>query len=160
MFAYGIVGSRLRFALGVDAPLDSLRVPLRPFAEYHAEIITASRDPAFSMLPGPKNRDQHWMTLGVRGRVAPGLTVDAGMDIGLRSVGFEYGTPIAPWAVIFGLSYALDLEALNRPVVVTKTVETAVPATMGTVAGASRRPTASPSATRLWRSARARAVGS
>ena len=112
------------------------RVPLRPFAEYHAEIITASRDPAFSMLPGPKNRDQHWLTLGLRGRVAPGLTLDAGMDIGLRSVGFEYGTPIAPWAVIFGLSYALDLEALSRPVVVTKTVETAVPATTGTVAGA------------------------
>jgi outer membrane protein OmpA-like peptidoglycan-associated protein len=111
-------------------------VPLRPFAEYHAEIITASRDPAFSMLPGPKNRDQQWLTLGIRGRVARGLTLDAGMDIGLRSVGYEYGTPIAPWAVIFGLSYPLDLDALNRPVVVTNTVETAVPATTGTVAGA------------------------
>jgi outer membrane protein OmpA-like peptidoglycan-associated protein len=136
MFAYGIVGSRLRFALGADAPLEHLRVPLRPFAEYHAELITASRDPSFSMLPGPKNRDQHWLTFGLRGRVARGLSLDAGMDIGLRSVGYEYGTPIAPWAVIFGASYALDLEALNREVVVTKTVETAVPTTTGTVAGA------------------------
>ena len=37
-------------ALGVDAPLEQLTapVPLRPFAEYHAEIVTASADPAFA----------------------------------------------------------------------------------------------------------------
>ncbi len=135
MFAYGIVGSRLRFGLGADAPLENLQIPLRPFAEYHAEIITASKDPRFTALGGQTNRDQHWMTLGLRARVFHGLTLDAGVDIGLRSVGFEYGTPIPPWAVIFGASYPLDLEALSRPVVVTRTVETASPSTTGTVMG-------------------------
>ena len=53
MFAYGIAASRLRFGLGVDAPLERYTGPvgLRPFAEYHAEIVTASPDPAFAGYP-------------------------------------------------------------------------------------------------------------
>jgi hypothetical protein len=61
MFAYGIAGSRLRFALGADLPLEhrTAPVPLLPFVEYHAEIVTDSADPAFAAAPYQtvKNRD-------------------------------------------------------------------------------------------------------
>ena len=138
MFAYGIAASRLRFGLGVDAPLERYTgsVPLRPFAEYHAEIVTASPDPAFANVPGDlKNRDQHWLTLGLRARVFQGLTVDAGVDVGLRSVGYEYGPPLPPWDFIFGLNYPFDTASLGRPVVVTRTVEKAPAPTTGNVTG-------------------------
>ncbi|HEY7371783.1 MAG TPA: OmpA family protein [Polyangia bacterium] len=138
MFAYGIQGSRLRFALGVDAPLERYTgsVPLRPFVEYHAEIVTASADPAFANLPGDThNRDQHWVTLGLRARVFKGLTVDAGVDLGLRSVGFQYGTPLPPYDMIFGIGYPFDTAAFGRPTVVTRTVEKTPPPATGTVVG-------------------------
>ena len=82
-------------------------VPLRPFAEYHAEIVTASRRPGVRGLSRTtsSNRDQHWLTLGLRARVFQGLTLDAGVDVGLRSVGYQYGPPLAPYDLIFGLGY-------------------------------------------------------
>ena len=33
-----------------------------------------------------------------------------------------YGPPVAPWNLVFGVSYPLDIDALTRPVVVTRTV--------------------------------------
>ena len=137
MFAYGIAGSRLRFALGADAPLEQLTapVPLQPFVEYHAEIITASADPAFAMYPDPSNRDQHWLTFGLRARVYKGLTLAAGLDVGLRSVGYQYGPPIAPYNLIFGAAFPLDIDAFRRPVIVTRSVEAPAPPKTGTVAG-------------------------
>jgi outer membrane protein OmpA-like peptidoglycan-associated protein/LysM repeat protein len=138
MFAYGIAASRLRFGLGVDAPLERLTapVPLQPFVAYHAEVVTASADPAFAGITGdPGNRDQHWLTFGIRARVYRGLTLDAGVDIGLRSVGYEYGPPVPPYDVIFGVSYPLDVAAFSKPVVVTRTIEKVPPPTMGTIVG-------------------------
>jgi len=138
MFAYGIAASRLRFGLGVDAPLERLTapVPLQPFVAYHAEVVTASADPAFAGITGDTgNRDQHWLTFGLRARVYRGLTLDAGVDIGLRSVGYEYGPPLPPYDVIFGVSYPLDVAAFSKPTVVTRTIEKVPPPTMGTVVG-------------------------
>ncbi len=137
MFAYGIGGSRMRMALGVDAPLESYTGPvgLRPFAEYHAQIVTASPDPRFASYGGNRNRDQHWMTFGLRARVFQGLTLDAGVNVGLRSVGYEYGPPVPPWDLIFGLNYPFDAASFARPVVVTRTVEKAPEPSMGTVVG-------------------------
>jgi len=137
MFAYGIGGSRMRMALGVDAPLEKYTGPvgLRPFAEYHAQIVTASPDPRFASYGGNRNRDQHWMTFGLRARVFQGLTLDAGVNVGLRSVGYEYGPPVPPWDLIFGLNYPFDAAAFARPVVVTRTVEKAPEPSMGTVVG-------------------------
>jgi outer membrane protein OmpA-like peptidoglycan-associated protein len=138
MFAYGIAASRLRFGLGVDAPLERYTgpVPLRPFMEYHGEVVTASPDARFANYPGDlRNRDQHWMTFGLRARVFRGLTLDAGMDIGLRSVGYEYGPPVPPWDLIFGVSYPFDAAAFARPVVVTRTVEKVPEPSLGTVVG-------------------------
>jgi outer membrane protein OmpA-like peptidoglycan-associated protein len=133
-FAYGIERNRFRVALGVDLPLEAITapVPLDPFFEYHAEIVTGSADPVYkNELKDTKNHDQQWMTLGLRGRVLRGLTLDAGIDIRLRSLGFEYGTPLPPYNFIFGLSFPLDIEAFTRPTVVTRTVERKVPVASG-----------------------------
>jgi outer membrane protein OmpA-like peptidoglycan-associated protein len=138
MFAYGIAASRVRFGLGVDAPLERYTGPvgLRPFAEYHAEIVTASPDLAFAGYPNDlNNRDQHWVTVGLRARVFQGLTLDAGVDVGLRSVGYQYGPPLAPYDLIFGLGYPFDAAAFGKPVVVTRTIEKAPAPSMGTVIG-------------------------
>src|SRR5262245_31259598 len=138
MFAYGIAASRLRMAVGVDAPLERFTapVPIRPFAEYHAEIVTASPDPAFAGIDGDtRNRDQHWLTFGVRVGVYRGLTLDTGVDVGLRSVGYEFGPPLPPWDWIFGIGYPFDAASFARPVVVTKTVEKVPEPSMGTIVG-------------------------
>ncbi len=95
--AYDVGASRVRLALGVDAPLEQLTapVPLQPFVEYHAEIITANADPTLEpaatsqMMPlGP--RDRQWLTFGLRARVYRGLTFDGGADVRLRSNGLAY----------------------------------------------------------------------
>jgi hypothetical protein len=117
MFAYGIAGSRLRMGFGMDAPLERFTGPvgLRPFAEYHAEVVTSSANPAFAGIPGDtRNRDQHWLTFGVRAAVYRGLTLDVGVDVGLRSVGYEYGPPRPPWDLIFGLGYPFDAPRRSR----------------------------------------------
>jgi outer membrane protein OmpA-like peptidoglycan-associated protein len=138
MFAYGIAANRMRMAVGVDAPLEGLTGPvgLRPFAEYHAEIVTASPDPAFAGIANDtRRRDQHWMTFGLRARVYRGLTVDAGVDVGLLSVGYQFGPPLPPWDLIFGLGYPFDAAAFARPQIVERTVEKAAEPAMGTVVG-------------------------
>ena len=141
MFAYGIAASRLRFALAIDAPLEKLTapVPLTPFVEYHAEVVTAGRDPAFSDHMNPDNRDQQWMTGGLRARVYRGITLDAGLDIRLRSVGYQFGPPLPPWNLLFGGAFPLDIDAFTKPVVVTRTIERPAagppPAVEGQVSG-------------------------
>ena len=73
-YAYGIDASRLRFAAGIDAPLEKWTgpVPLRPFAEYHAEIITANADPALVNVSGAGgSRDRQWLTFGLRAQRLP-----------------------------------------------------------------------------------------
>ena len=98
MFAYGIGGSRMRMALGVDAPLERYTGPvgLRPFAEYHAQIVTASADPAFAELRGRQESRPALDDVRVAGPRFQGLTLDAGVNVGLRSVGYEYGPPVPP----------------------------------------------------------------
>jgi len=134
LFAYGIADSRFRFALALDAPLARYlpEVPLLPFVEYHLEIVTSAADKDFADYMSPncpsgdkpcrENRDMQWVTLGVRADVYHGLTADLGIDLRVRSVGFPYGPPIAPYNVIFGLAYPFDIDSFRRPHVVTRTV--------------------------------------
>jgi outer membrane protein OmpA-like peptidoglycan-associated protein len=125
MFAYGIARNRMRFALAIDAPLEKLTapVPLNPFIEYHAQVVTADKDPVFMNFPKPDNRDQQFLTVGLRARVYKGITLDAGVDVRLRSVGYQYGPPLPPYNVIFGGAFPLDIDAFTKPVVVTRTIE-------------------------------------
>ena len=118
MFAYGIAASRVRFGLGVDAPLERYTAPgpaaaVRrvPRRDRHRVAPTRRSRASPNDL---NNRDQHWLTLGLRARVFQGLTLDAGVDVGLRSVGYEYGTPLPPYDLIFGLGYPFDTAAFGR----------------------------------------------
>ena len=127
-FAYDIKKSRMRFALGVEVPLEQATapVPLDLFGEYHAEVVTSGGDFAPFDAAGftkPRNRDQQWITIGVRARVFQGITLDAGMDFRIRSVGYAYGPPLPPYLVRFGLSYPFDIASFIKPTVITKTVE-------------------------------------
>ena len=121
-FAYGISGSRFRLALGADAPLHELTegFSLRPLIEYHFEYITGSKDDVIYAqehancgTPGSAsckdNQDLHWVTLGVQGQVLHGLTLTAGLDLAIRSPGYPYAPAIAPWNLLFGVGYPLDL---------------------------------------------------
>jgi outer membrane protein OmpA-like peptidoglycan-associated protein len=136
MFAYGIYPSRLRLALAVDLPLGDVlpAVPLDPFIEYHAAYVTADADADFrdymapncggqsGQMPCVDNRDMQSVTIGARANVYRGITVDLGVDLRIRSPGFPYGPPVAPWNLVFGVSYPLDIDVLTRPVIITRTV--------------------------------------
>ena len=103
MFAYGMGASRVRSAVGIDAPLESLtgRLGLRPFAEYHVEFVVAPADAALSDQ-SPYNRDQHWLTFGLRARAAANITAIAGFDLTVRQIGIPFGPPLPPWSVFAG----------------------------------------------------------
>lgn len=137
MFAYGIADSRFRFAVGVDTPLEQLTapIPLQIFAEYHLEVATDSSDPAFAAYATHDNRDQQWVTFGLRARVFHGLTLDAGFDAAVHSVGYGYGPPLPPYNVLFGVAFPLDIDAFKRPVIVTRTIEKETAPPTGTVIG-------------------------
>ena len=137
-FAYGIGYSRARFAIAVDAPPGRLGLPIQPFAEYHAEIVTASANAALMSASGQHNRDQQFLTLGLRGHVYRGLTVDGGVQARLHAVGPEYGPPLPPYVVTFGAAFPLDVVAFARPVIVTNVVEKPAPPTTGMVGGTVR----------------------
>ena len=137
MFAYGIGGSRMRMGLGVDAPLETLHGPGRPAPvrriprrDRHRVARSAVRELRRQQESRPALADVR--AAGARLR---GLTLDAGVDVGLRSVGYEYGPPVPPWDLIFGLNYPFDAASFARPVVVTRTVEKAPEPSMGTVVG-------------------------
>ena len=154
MFAYGIAPSRLQLALAVDVPLDGIfpGFPLDPFIEYHASYVTSDADKDFSDYMAPNcggsdpgrmpcldNRDLQWLTIGARADVYRGVTVDLGVDVRIRSPGFPFGPPVAPWNLMFGVSYPLDIDALRRPVVVIRNVPPPQPAegqVVGTVRNA------------------------
>jgi outer membrane protein OmpA-like peptidoglycan-associated protein len=134
-FAYGIAKDRVRSALGVEGVFDNLGVVgLRPFAEYHLEIVTANPDPTFADFRPPlckanatagtgtpcrDNRDQQWMTLGLRSQFKGGFALVGAVDLALHSVGFPYGPPLPPWEITFGMAFPFDFSA---PRVVTRTV--------------------------------------
>ena len=135
-FGYGISASRFRLALGMDAPLGELTAgfSLRPIAEYHLEYLTGSKDQVIASLEEAKcgldgvaacanNKTQHWVTLGVQGQVLRGLTLTLGLDIALRSPGYAYGPSLAPWNLLFGVGYPVDL--------LTRVVTIRVPAEKG-----------------------------
>ena len=85
-FAYGMGKSRARSAIGVDFPLERVGgsgVDVMPFAEYHIDYVTAAADPAYDRFRAPRcrgssptagsgadpcsdNKDQQWVTMGVR----------------------------------------------------------------------------------------------
>jgi outer membrane protein OmpA-like peptidoglycan-associated protein len=142
-FAYGIDASRMRLAAGIDAPLEKWTGGvLRPFGEYHAEIITANADSALVDVAGAGgSRERQWLTFGLRAQVYRGATIDAGVDVRLANAGMMYAPPLAPVNVIFGASYPLDVDSFRKPVIVTQVIEKpslAPPVTDGRIAGVAK----------------------
>lgn len=131
-FAYGIGSSRFRMAGAVDAPIALLggKLGLEPFLEYHAEVAVGDGDQ--TVLKALRNDPNvaadrvtgaslQYLTFGVRVRPVGGLVLDAGMDVGMSSPGFQYGPPVPQWNVILGATYAYD-PTLGRTRVITRTV--------------------------------------
>ena len=133
-FGYGIAPSRFRLAAAVDAPLSFLanRLGLDLIFEYHVDIAVGDGDQtvlrALNNQPGVSadrvtGASAQWLTFGLRVRPVAGLILDAGMDVGLSSPGFQYGSPLPPWNVILGAAYAYDPGAgRGRTKLVTKTI--------------------------------------
>ncbi len=135
-FGYGINPSRFRLAAAVDAPLAfaSNKVGLDLIFEYHVDIAVGDGDTLVanavaSAFPADQRADrvngnsQQYLTFGARVRPVAGLILDAGLDIGLSSYGFQYGPPLPTWNVLLGAAYAYDAGAgRGRTKIVTKTV--------------------------------------
>jgi outer membrane protein OmpA-like peptidoglycan-associated protein len=143
-FAYGIARDRVRGALAAEGilPIPTNRsVVVRPFAEYHLEMVTSDADPTFADFMSPicrpnatpmtggtpcrDNRDQQWLTAGVRMQLAGQFAVTAAVDLALHSVGFPYGPPLPPWELTLGVAHPFDLAApryLTRTVVIERKI--------------------------------------
>jgi outer membrane protein OmpA-like peptidoglycan-associated protein len=64
-----------------------------------------------------------YITFGFRIRPVAGLILDAGMDIGVQSPGFQYGPPVPQWNVILGAAYAYEPgAAAGKTKIITKTI--------------------------------------
>jgi len=146
-FAYGIGTNRLRIAGAVEAPIVVKHVGIDIFLEYIANISVGGGDQV--VLNALKNDTsvskarltnpaQQWMTIGLRIRPVSGLVLDAGVDIGLQSPGFQYGPPVTPWNVIAGAAFAYDtINKAGKTKIIEKTVtrEISRGATVGKLRG-------------------------
>ncbi|MCU1278455.1 MAG: hypothetical protein JWM53_2001 [bacterium] len=135
-FGYGINPSRFKLAAAVDAPLAfaNNKVGLDLIFEYHVDIAVGDGDTlvgnavksAFTAAQQADRVDgnsQQYLTFGARVRPVAGLILDAGLDIGMSSYGFRYGSPLPTWNVLLGAAYAYDPGAgRGRTKVVTKTI--------------------------------------
>ena len=146
-FAYGIGTNRLRIALAAEAPIVVKHVGIGPFVEYAANISVGGGDQVVvnalkndtsvskSRLTNPA---QQWVTIGLRLRPVSGLILDAGVDVGLQSPGFQYGPPVTPWNVIAGAAFAYDtVNKAGKTKIIEKTVtrEISRGATVGKLRG-------------------------
>ena len=135
-FGYGINPSRLKLAAAVDAPLSFAKnkVGLDLIFEYHVDIAVGDGDtlvgnavassfPASQRADRVDGQSQQYLTFGARVRPVAGLILDAGLDVGLSSFGFRYGSPLPAWQLLLGAAYAYDGAAgVGRTKVVQKTV--------------------------------------
>jgi outer membrane protein OmpA-like peptidoglycan-associated protein len=135
-FGYGINPSRFKLAFAADAPLAfaNNKVGLDLIFEYHVDIAVGDGDtlvgnavrsafPASQQADRVDGQSQQYLTFGARVRPVAGLILDAGLDIGVSSYGFRYGSPLPTWNVLLGAAYAYDPGAgRGRTKVVTKTI--------------------------------------
>ncbi len=132
-FAYGIGTSRLKLALAVDAPVTLPHtVGLQPFVEYHVDIPVGDGDQTVlrTLRNDPKVAGDRltgqviqYLTIGLRLRPVAGLILDAGIDVGLQSPGFQYGPPVPEWNIILGAAYAYEPGAVSgKTKIITKTI--------------------------------------
>jgi OOP family OmpA-OmpF porin len=133
-FAYGVAPSRVRLAFAVDAPITLghlHQVGLEPFVEYHVEVAVGSGDTIMKNAlagdttlhsGGVSGDTQQFLTMGLRVRPVSGLALQAAVDVGLSSFGFQYGSPQPAWNLILGAAFDFDLVHSGRAKVVTTTI--------------------------------------
>jgi outer membrane protein OmpA-like peptidoglycan-associated protein len=132
-FAYGIGTSRLKLALATDAPISLPHsVGLQPFVEYHVDIPVGDGDQTVlralrndANVKGDRLNGQiiQYMTIGLRLRPVAGLVLDAGIDVGLQSPGFQFGPPVPAWNIVLGAAYAYEPGATaGKTKIITKTI--------------------------------------
>src|SRR2546423_10908551 len=90
---------------------------MQPFFEYHVELPVGDGDnTVFNALKNDAKvtgdrltgQSLQYLTFGLRLRPVAGLILDAGIDVGLQSPGFQYGPPVPTWNVILGAAYAYE----------------------------------------------------
>lgn len=90
-------------------------------------------------MPCRDNRDQQWLTIGLRAQTKGGFGIGAGVDIAVHSAGHPYGPPLPPYNIVFGISHPLEFgpsRTVTKTVTVEKKVATESPRTRdGFVAG-------------------------
>lgn len=114
-FSSGVNHSRITTKVAVDFPIrlgKDKQYGIDPIIEYNWDIATY-KDPAFIELTeefggSPLKRSQAWLTMGLRANVYSGLFLDAAVDVGTTSPSYEYGPPVPPYQVIFGLGWSID----------------------------------------------------
>lgn len=127
-FSLGANHSRVRMRYAADFPIrlgKERQFGIDPIIEWSWDVTTAG-DNRFARPeeePRPAPRSSQWLTLGLRANVFAGLHLDAAFDIGMATPDHEYGPPVPPWQVIFGLGWSFD------PKPVEKRVEVEVPST-------------------------------
>ncbi len=143
-FAYGIGTTRFRLGIGLEAPFRA-HVPwgifgIAPFLEYQLArafgdgdktvegALTADRQACLAhggtgcIAPDRiVNQNIQSLAIGVRLRPIARLVLDAALDFGLQSPGFQYGAPLPGWNFIFGAAYTYD-PAGSGTKVVTRTI--------------------------------------
>jgi outer membrane protein OmpA-like peptidoglycan-associated protein len=148
-FAYGIGRDRLRSSVALTAPMERRvgAVALEPFVEYHVELVTDDPDPAYQAFAPPRclsgsncagNRDQHWLSFGLRTSLGAGFALLGGLDLGVRSPGYPFGSALLPFNVVFGFRQVLGLappppRSFTRTVTVERRVAVASPPASGQV---------------------------
>lgn len=114
-FASGVNHSRVITKIAVDFPIrlgKDKQYGLDPIIEYNWDIATYKED-AFVELTeefggSPLKRSQAWLTLGLRANVYSGLFLDAAVDVGTTSPSYEFGPPVPPYQIMFGLGWSID----------------------------------------------------
>lgn len=131
-FALGLNHSRLRWSLGVEAPLPYWGGLLNPIAELQMDVATGSPDPRIQAWQEFTDTSRNYnvtgrlstrAVLGVRFRPVAGLVLDAGVDIALTHQGFAVGPPLAPWNFFFHAAYAFGWDVKTKTVVKTEVKE-------------------------------------
>jgi outer membrane protein OmpA-like peptidoglycan-associated protein len=131
-YAYGIGTSRFRIRAAVDAPIVYKKVGINPYIEYIVDasvgsgdqtIVAALKNDSTVSTSRLTNPAQQMLAIGLRLRPIAGLILDAAVDVGLQSPGFQYGPPVPPWQVYAGLAYAYDpISKAGKTKIVEKTV--------------------------------------
>ena len=114
-FASGVNHSRINTRLAVDFPIrlgKDKQFGLDPVIEYSWDIATFRQEDFVELTEefgaSPLQRSQGWLTLGLRANLYDGLFVDAAVDVGTTSPSYEFGPPVPPYQIIFGLGWSFD----------------------------------------------------